>query len=732
MNRIKTSLLLLCCCFYTQLVCASDSFLDYAEKMANSQMANEANLWRVGAVKGINSWNANQAILANAFLDLYETTRDTTYKQYVLNLADYYINKGDISTYNGTQFNILQLVGGDYILRLRDLQSNFYYTKAAMLLREQVKLQPKTLDGIYNMSTVNTIYVYLDRLSFAIPFIARCAKTFYDKEIFEALTDQILLIDAHTTDEQTRLNCHFWIDDETTDYALTCSQYVWGVAQGAFMIAILDVLDYLEEDHPNRKQLIDIFKRQCKALLEAQEPETHLWNQILNMPYIQTNYIETSGSAMFCYAMARGVRKGYLSQDYLDVATESFTALCENYVGTDAMGNLILNHCSPWINLSAMRAPSSQFALYFKENFKQNTPIGVSAFIRAAAELSKFETPKKPQQVTEMNIAFLLPFQTSMANRDPNADRFVDFYVGALIAIQNHHDDMPIRIHTYDTKKDVAMINALIKSGELERMDAIIGPAYSSQVDLMVSYASKYNIPLFIPFTAKLKNKEQYSNVFRFNSLEEEETEVMIDYLLKPDQNIQCVFVEGAMPDNIKSIKEQLTLQNRPVATTNVYKILSDSMFMDLDSSKENILFFNTDKFADLHVQLPHVKKMIDMGYKITMFSRFSWQKETTSIPQIYTSIFKNKFQNEGDYRGVFGKYFHYTHPVTKPRYDLIGYDLTSYIIQFLRTYKTSSNSMQQIVDSEVYNGVQTDIHFMESTFGKGYRNSNINVIRTH
>ena len=60
-----------------------------------------------------------------------------------------------------------------------------------------------------------------------------------------------------------------------------------------------------------------------------------IWHQVINN---HKSYIETSGSAMFITALARGIRKGWLEDTYKEDVLQAWKALTEKCV--DAQGNV--------------------------------------------------------------------------------------------------------------------------------------------------------------------------------------------------------------------------------------------------------------------------------------------------------------------------------------------------------------------------------------------------------
>lgn len=61
----------------------------------------------------------------------------------------------------------------------------------------------------------------------------------------------------------------------------------------------------------------------------------------MGQPGREKNYIESSGTAMFIYAMLKGIRMGYLdSETYLETATVAYEKMVERFVSVNADGGL--------------------------------------------------------------------------------------------------------------------------------------------------------------------------------------------------------------------------------------------------------------------------------------------------------------------------------------------------------------------------------------------------------
>jgi len=88
------------------------------------------------------------------------------------------------------------------------------------------------------------------------------------------------------------------------------THYSWGRGNGWMAAGMAEILRSLPENHPDRSKIMTGYLKMMAALLKYQEPDG-MWKQIIDDP---AAWKETSGTAMFTYAMITGVRQGWLDK----------------------------------------------------------------------------------------------------------------------------------------------------------------------------------------------------------------------------------------------------------------------------------------------------------------------------------------------------------------------------------------------------------------------------------
>ena len=296
----------------------------------------------------------------------------------------------DIRTFHVDEFNLDQINPGKLLFLGYHQTGEKRYLKAIELIQEQLRLQPRVATGNFWHKKIYPHQVWLDGLYMTTPFEAEYAATFEKTDIFDDLSSQLISIEKLTRDPQTGLLYHGWDESKKQKWAnpvTGCSPHFWGRAIGWYVMAIVDVLDFLPSEHPSRSELIAILNRLSQALTHTQDPVSGLWYQVVNLPQRPGNYRESSVSAMLTYGFAKAVRKGYLALEYLSSAQRAYAGLLENMIRVDSHGALTLEGICVAGGLGGDPYRDGSFEYYISEPIAPNDFKGVGPFILAALEM---------------------------------------------------------------------------------------------------------------------------------------------------------------------------------------------------------------------------------------------------------------------------------------------------------------------------------------------------------
>jgi unsaturated rhamnogalacturonyl hydrolase len=359
----------------------------WSERMALSVL--KRNPWMVQTTGA--GWGYTQGLVYYSLEQLLIKTNDKQYLDYIKIYGDQMINDaGNIKGFKREDFNLDNINAGKILFNLYAITRNDKYKKALDVLRDQLKAQPRTKEGGYWHKQKYTTQMWLDGAYMASPFLAQYASTFNEPNSFDEVALQFILMEQHLRDEKTGLLYHGWDESKAQVWAnkqTGASPNFWGRAIGWYSMAIVDALDYFPANHPKRNNLIQIFSRLINALLNYQDKATGLWYQVVDQGDRKGNYLEASASSMFVYAMAKGVRKGYLDQKFMDAAKKGYDGIINKLIAVKENGEVDLLQVCEVAGLSEDRDGSYEY--YVNEKIRVNDPKGTGPFILASLELDK-------------------------------------------------------------------------------------------------------------------------------------------------------------------------------------------------------------------------------------------------------------------------------------------------------------------------------------------------------
>lgn len=169
-----------------------------------------------------------------------------------------------------------------------------------------------------------------------------------------------------------------WADKETG-----LSKECWGRAVGWYAVAILDMLDYIPEDHPAVARLKQIEADLLEALAKYQDEKTGMWFEVLDKPEKEDNWIETSCTCLFAYSYAKAIRTGVVGKEYADVLEKAYSGVI-NSLYYDEEGYLIVDNVC-----GGCCVESGTYEHYVNQRRVKNDLHGMGAFVLMCAEMQR-------------------------------------------------------------------------------------------------------------------------------------------------------------------------------------------------------------------------------------------------------------------------------------------------------------------------------------------------------
>ena len=364
----------------------------YFVRMADSEMKRNPESWMLDTSTEPR-WNYTQGLVLKSIYEVWERTKNQKYFDYVKSYVDTMVNsEGKIRGYKLQEYSLDRINSGKILFPLYAQTKSASYKTAVNTLRTQLLTHPRTSEGGFWHKQIYEHQMWLDGIYMASPFLAQYAAVFNEPALFDDVAHQILLIAKHTYSPETGLYYHGWDESKTQKWAnpeTGQSPEFWSRSIGWYAMAIVDVLDFLPQNHPQRGAIIDILQRLSASLVKYQDKETGLWYQVTDKGGTQGNYLESSASAMFIYTWVKGAQKGYLDPAYLEKAKSAYDSYIKQFIKTNEDGTIsVTNGCSV-AGLGGNPYRDGSYKYYISEPVRDNDPKAVGPFIMVSVMLDK-------------------------------------------------------------------------------------------------------------------------------------------------------------------------------------------------------------------------------------------------------------------------------------------------------------------------------------------------------
>ena len=387
-------ILRLCLIIAVPVFANAQSKISYAQEMANTVIA----IWKdsLSSSGRPAKWTYDQDLILQGIQGLWKATGDGKYFNYIQKSMDFFVDEnGDIRTYQFDNLTLDNIAPGRDLLLLYNVTGKKKYLDAVQTLRKQLSSQPRTNENGFWHKKIYPNQMWLDGLYMAEPFYTEYANTFHEDSDYNDIATQFILMEKNARDIKTGLLYHGYDaskEEKWADKQTGLSPNFWGRAMGWYGMGLVDVLEDFPNDNPHRKELVDILNRFARAVANVQDKKTGLWWDILNMPGKEKNYVEASASCMFVYALAKGVRLGFLPASFLPVAKRGYGGIIKNFIKTDSNGQMNLYGTVSVSGLGGKPYRDGSYDYYTSEKVVENDPKGVGAFLLASNEMEMLPT----------------------------------------------------------------------------------------------------------------------------------------------------------------------------------------------------------------------------------------------------------------------------------------------------------------------------------------------------
>lgn len=341
-------------------------------------------------------WEYEDGLVLDAIYTYYKATGKKEYLTYIQNNLNLFIDKkGEISSYDFSEFNIDHVNNGKILISLYLETGEDKYKIAIDTLRKQLHQHPRTSEGAFWHKLIYPYQIWLDGLYMGSVFYAKYIDNFEDEKDYSDVVRQFVISNKHTKDPKTGLLYHAWDERKEQIWAdpkTGLSPHFWGRAMGWYVMALLDTIEIMPKGSNEYETLVSILMPLLDTLKEYRDPKHKLWYQILDLKDRKGNYLESSASCMIVAAFAKAYRLGLVDEEYKSMALESYDHVIEEFITTTREGYVNVNKMCGVAGLGGVDQRDGTFAYYVSEAIVTNDHKGYGAFLHAAVQIELIDT----------------------------------------------------------------------------------------------------------------------------------------------------------------------------------------------------------------------------------------------------------------------------------------------------------------------------------------------------
>ncbi|TCK87983.1 unsaturated rhamnogalacturonyl hydrolase [Natranaerovirga hydrolytica] len=332
-------------------------------------------------------WCYEDGIILSACEYLYKVTKEESYNDFILNYLDKAIDdNGNLAQYKKEDYNIDNINAGKVLFDAYDQTQKDKFKKAMELLYSQLETHPRTNSGSFWHKKRYPFQIWLDGLYMGQPYYARYIKEYTDSNNYDDILKQFKNVKEYLWDEERELYIHAYDENKVMQWAdkeTGKAPNVWSRAVGWVAMALVDVMEICDTPEVT-DALKPMLKEQIDGMIRYQD-DSGMWYQVVDQPEVEGNYLETSGTVMFAYAILKGVRLGLLDEKYLAIGKKAFNGTVKQYFYEEDNKYHLGGTCEV-AGLDNEKRDGS-VAYYLSEKIVVDEAKGVAPFLMALSEM---------------------------------------------------------------------------------------------------------------------------------------------------------------------------------------------------------------------------------------------------------------------------------------------------------------------------------------------------------
>ncbi len=165
------------------------------------------------------------------------------------------------------------------------------------------KKEHRLSDGTLARNRPQPNTLWLDDLFMSVPALAQMGKLTGDPMYYDEAVKQVLQFSNRMFNREKGLYMHGWVEGMSVH-----PEFHWARANGWAIMTNVELLDVLPDSHPGRAAVLELLRAHAKGLAACQSG-SGFWHQLLDR---NDSYLETSATAIYTYAIARAINRGWL------------------------------------------------------------------------------------------------------------------------------------------------------------------------------------------------------------------------------------------------------------------------------------------------------------------------------------------------------------------------------------------------------------------------------------
>lgn len=325
-------------------------------------------------------WHYHQGVFLCGMEQLWVVTREPKYDAYIQSYIDALIDEYGNFYFARDELDAVQ--AGLLLFRYDARERNGRYRIAADKLHSLFNTLNKTKEGGFWHKDKYPYQMWLDGLYMGGVFALKYANAYDEPALRDMVLLQEKLMRKHMKDAKTGLLYHAWDETRRMPWANSdtgCSPEFWARSLGWYGLALSQFLDELAEGEPGFEALSVSLREFIQALIPYQDKNSGLWYQVVDKGHLPDNWLETSGTSLFVYAIAKAYKRGLASEEALEAAKKGYQGLIAT-ARFNEQGRFELP-------LICIGTSAGDYENYVTRPTSVNDLHGVGAFVMACVEM---------------------------------------------------------------------------------------------------------------------------------------------------------------------------------------------------------------------------------------------------------------------------------------------------------------------------------------------------------